>query len=230
MLVGIFKPFSALAWQGMGYALAFSSLCLAGGAVISGCSTPAGTAALTGGVATGLISAAGRAPAHEVEQIYYVGVFDPEEQVPRSIYRLRVHGQSSPLNKTRFASGWVPSKLIDAFGGQVSIDPNSQGSSVVTGISTNQEVLLPVGKRLWQFGPEASRESASAYRLVIVMGADPGAFFATVDKALGYTSDSAVKQVNAAVQANLYSVLASLVETTERYEKLKQNTGNGIKP
>src|SRR5207245_550280 len=70
----------------------------------AGCAHNAQTAGLiAGGIATAAVT-----PTHELEQIYYLGVFDPDEQLPRSVYRLRVHGQSSPLNATRFASGWVP--------------------------------------------------------------------------------------------------------------------------
>ena len=36
------------------------------------------------------------------------------EQVPPSVYRVRVKGQASFLSATKFASGWVPADLVDS--------------------------------------------------------------------------------------------------------------------
>src|ERR1700678_724775 len=98
----------------------------------SGCHTPLETAGLSAGVlATGIATGA-VSPTTEMEQVYYLGVFDPNEQVPSTIYRVRVHGQSSMWNSARFASGWVPAKLIDSLGSQVALDPNGTSAAAAS--------------------------------------------------------------------------------------------------
>src|ERR1700722_5095094 len=72
--------------------------------IVAGCATPAGTVGLIGGVTAIL----GNAPADEIEETYYLGVFDPQEQLPPAVYRVTVHGQASSMSYVRFASGWVP--------------------------------------------------------------------------------------------------------------------------
>ena len=47
-------------------------------------------------------------PNADLEQTYYLGSFDPQDQIPPAIYRIRVRGQSSLLSTVRFASSWVP--------------------------------------------------------------------------------------------------------------------------
>src|SRR4051794_16313012 len=75
-----------------------------------GCSTPEQTITLVGGTTSVL----GQSPAQEIQQVYYLGVFDPQEQVPPAVYRITVHGQGSAMSFVRFASGWVPAPLIDS--------------------------------------------------------------------------------------------------------------------
>ena len=79
------------------------STALVGTLALTGCNnlTPGAEVALA-------TSFGGRAPTNEVQQIYYLGVFDPREQVPPTIYRVRVLGQAAAISRTRFASGWVP--------------------------------------------------------------------------------------------------------------------------
>ncbi|HQR16172.1 MAG TPA: hypothetical protein PKW52_13355 [Nitrospira sp.] len=33
-------------------------------------------------------------PGHDIEQVYYLGSFDPQEQIPPALYRVRVRGQA----------------------------------------------------------------------------------------------------------------------------------------
>ncbi len=79
-------------------------------AALAGCDNPAAPAVLG---AVGVVTIAGQAPAQEVEQVYYLGVFDPQEQLPPAVYRVTVKGQASAFNQTKFASGWVPAAAID---------------------------------------------------------------------------------------------------------------------
>jgi hypothetical protein len=58
---------------------------------VTGCNSLPLNFALGTGIATGL---GAMTPGHEIEQIYYLGSFDPQEQVPPALYRVRVRGQA----------------------------------------------------------------------------------------------------------------------------------------
>lgn len=108
----------------------FGCLLVGGALILAGCATPAQTAALAAG---GAIVSAASMPGHDLEQTYYLGSFDPEEQLPPAMYRITVRGQASSFSRIRFASGWVPAFMIDSLRGQVGIDPNSEDPVTVTG-------------------------------------------------------------------------------------------------
>src|SRR5690349_10039840 len=61
-------------------------------------------------------------PGHDIEQVYYLGSLDPQEQVPPALYRVRVRGQASIISWMSFGSGWVPADLIDSLGSSVEIN------------------------------------------------------------------------------------------------------------
>lgn len=113
-------------------AFAAAAAVLAGTA---GCTTEQ---ALWGAGATTVFGAA--SPGNEIEQTYYLGVFDPLEQVPPSLYRIRVHGQASALSRTRFASGWVPAPLADALDTRFEFDGES-GRLTTERASQSQAIL-----------------------------------------------------------------------------------------
>src|SRR3990170_1976263 len=107
------------------------------------------TRAIVGGsVGTTLLGA--RSPTHEIEQIYYLGVFDPREQLPEAIYRVTVKGQASFISFTRFASGWVPAAVIDSLGGKVHLNTQTGSSDAVTITRPDAQALsdLQTGRRL----------------------------------------------------------------------------------
>lgn len=58
-------------------------------------------------------------PTQDIEQVYYLGSFDPIEQVPPEFYRVTVRGQASFISRMRFGSGWVRSELIDSLNTRV---------------------------------------------------------------------------------------------------------------
>jgi len=124
-----------------------------------------------------------RSPTHEIQQVYYLGVFDPREQVPPSIYRLTVHGQSSFMSATKFASGWVPASMADSLDSHIQFNEKSDKLEFSSG--DNKIEKLKTGKRLVLFGPEGFREAPKDHRLVVVMGSNPEAYFQAVDEALG---------------------------------------------
>lgn len=166
----------------------------------SGCSTEG---AVVGGVVGATVLGA-RAPGHDLEQIYYLGVFDPLDQLPPTIYRVTVRGQSSVLNSTNFASGWLPAPFVDALDTSIKWDENAGVARVLpsdanvtpkpTAPGSKGEGRdpaqgdaqgFPVGRRLVLFGPEGFREAPKNHRLVIVMASDPSAYFDQVARAMG---------------------------------------------
>ena len=153
---------------------------------LSGCGSKAANLALgIGSVVVAPAAFAGaQLPPDEIAQTYYLGVYDPQDQLPPSIYRVRVHGQSSFLNNTKFASGWVHASLIDSLGTQIEFNEKNGGLKIEKVDSDNQGQIA-TGRRLMMFGPEGFREAPEDHRLVVVMGSDPSAFFEAVDQTLG---------------------------------------------
>lgn len=184
----------------------------------SGCANPEQTAGLVTG---GVIAAGAQSPTHEVAQIYYLGVFDPEEQLPPLVYRVTVRGQSSYLNLTRFASGWVPAGAIDSLGSQLSLDANSNSVVSYTQGDSNLQAQIKVGRRLMMFGPEGFREAPANHRLVIVMGADPSKFFEAVDSALMDISNVSVERENAQVRQVMFEELFRVRNSRENLRQFQ---------
>lgn len=132
-------------------------------------------------------------PAQEIEQIYYLGVFDPQEQVPPTVYRIRVHGQASFISNMRFGSGWVPAGLIDSLGTNIGFN---DGSISIDQESSDKLSSIQTGRRLVLFGPEGFREAPEGHRLVIVMGSSPEEFFNAIDRSLGVVNQAIAEQRN----------------------------------
>lgn len=152
--------------------------------LLSACATPAQNTVLGLG-AVGLL---GLAPSTNITQTYYLGVFDPREQLPPTIYRLRVQGQASVLSGTSFASGWVRADLVDSLSGRIDFDKGkvrtTADAKMEKAVNT-EENRSSLDRRLVMFGPEGFREAPKDHRLVVVMGSSPETFFSAVDRALG---------------------------------------------
>jgi hypothetical protein len=151
-------------------------------AAVSGCSTIQETNQAVVGSSVLL----GHTPTTNIGQTYYLGVFDPREQLPPTIYRIRVQGQASALSSTQFASGWVRADLVDSLSGRVNLDKGqiSQSEDKDSQIRLNED-RNELNRRLVMFGPEGFREAPKDHRLVIVMGSSPQTFFGAIDQALG---------------------------------------------
>ncbi len=193
--------------------------------VCAGCATPAQTGGLAVGVATAVGSVV---PAHELEQTYYLGVFDPEEQLPATVYRLTVRGQASFLSKMQFASGWVPAALIDSLNSRVGLNADNASTVQFSQTSTNETVNLATGRRLMLFGPEGFREAPRNYRLVVVMGADPEAFFRAIDGALGVLSGATIERGNAALEKKLFEALVTTSSSRQNLNRLKSEVSEDL--
>ena len=119
---------------------------------VAGCSNITDTVTL-GTIGATLVG--GQSPTHELEQIYYLGVFDPQEQIPPTVYRVRVHGQASFISFMRFGSGWVPAQVIDSLGTGVGFD--DAGNIEITPAGGEAPPTFETGRGLMMFGPEGFR-------------------------------------------------------------------------
>ncbi|MCH7936672.1 MAG: hypothetical protein IH994_06230 [Proteobacteria bacterium] len=164
-----------------------------------------------------------RTPSHEIQQVYYLGSFDPQEQLPPTIYRVRVHGQASILSSTKFASGWVPAEVVDSLNTNIGFDVNDRKKPNVK-ITKGEEDLskLETGRRLMQFGPEGFREAPKDHRLVIVMGASPKAFFEGISNALGQVSTLKKERVHSALRTQLFDDLITLRNRQQKLDALEK--------
>jgi hypothetical protein len=167
----------------------------------------------------GLVATAvgARSPTTELVQTYYLGVFDPQDQLPPALYRIRVRGQSSALSSVQFASGWVPAAVIDSLTRQVSI--SKTGSVTISKDDPADDPLskLTVGRRLMMFGPEGFREAPADHRLAIVMGSSPDAFFDSVGQALGAVSQAKFGSPNKSLATGLSKFLLEIKYEAELY-------------
>lgn len=174
-------------------------------------------------------------PGHDIEQVYYLGSFDPQEQIPPTLYRVRVRGQASIIGWMRFGSGWVPAELIDSLGSSVEIN-KADGKILFTKGGNEQLSKLKIGRRLMQFGPEGFREVPKEHRLVIVMGANPEKFFAAMDEALGSFVQAKADQDNNALNRLLFEAMTTVkaekqvieAQLEAAKEQFPANEGRGL--
>lgn len=160
-------------------------------------------------------------PSHEIEQIYYLGVFDPQEQIPPMVYRVRVHGQASFISATHFASGWVPAQIIDSLGSSIKFDKSGQ-LNVSSGAADTLSSIR-TGRRLVVFGPEGFREAPRDHRLVIVMGSTPEDFFNAINESLGTVSSVIEEQRATALTRELFEALTQVKNERDRLTGLERD-------
>jgi hypothetical protein len=177
------------------------------------------TADIVGGTA-GSTTFFGNSPSHQFEQVYYLGVFDPQEQLPETIYRVIVRGQAGAISFTNFASGWVPAQVVDSLGTNLGF---ARGSKQV-GYKAGDDKLMSsmrTGRRMMLFGPEGFREAPADHRLVIVMGSDPNEYFKAIDSALGTVSEVQVAQLNNDLRKKLTQAMMELKSENNELKDLE---------
>ena len=183
-----------------------------------GCATPLETA----GLAAGVTAAGAHSPNNEVEQTYYLGVFDPQEQLEPSVYRVRVHGQASAISFTRFASGWIPAAAADSLGTTLRFNAKT-GTEITRTDADDLLSELKTGRRLMIFGPEGFREAPADHRLAIVMGSSPEAYFRSIQTALGNSAQLIAERRNEGLRRDLFDALRAIREHDRRMDSLKTN-------
>lgn len=159
----------------------------------------------------------GLSPSNSLEQIYYLGIFDPHEQLPATIYRVTVRGQASSFSQMSFGSGWVNSRVVDSLATPISVNPKT--GKVNIGKAEDGELSELTGnRRLVLFGPEGFREAPKDHRLVIVMGASPEAYFQAIDQALGTIAEVQHEQLQGTAKEK---VMQALLNASNQQERLK---------
>jgi hypothetical protein len=178
---------------------------------VAGCETTAGTVVLA---TAGATVAGSYSPNNEIQQVYYVGIFDPQEQLPTAVYRITVHGQSSFISDTKFASGWVPAAFADSLDTRIGF--NDAGALTMEG---KGGAGVATGRRLMMFGPEGFREAPRDHRLCIVMGSSPQKFFDAVSNGLETIAEVTAEQTTSAA-TNL--ILKEMLRLKDERQKLRE--------
>ena len=149
---------------GMGFisrrgAVAHVVLVAALGLTLAACDSKTGNITLG---ALGITALGAGSASSEIEQIYYVGIFDPQDQLDPQVYRIRVHGQASLIGFTKFASGWVPASVVDSLGSSIGYDKTTQQFKV-TPTNGQSSDAIQAQRKLVMFGPEGFREIGRAH-------------------------------------------------------------------
>jgi hypothetical protein len=165
----------------------------------------------------------GRTPSNDLEQVYYLGVFDPQEQIPTTIYRVIVKGQASAISRMDFGSGWVPAEMVDSLNTSIGFDPKTGISKIKSGDSKNNSSINN-GRRLMLFGPEGFREAPANHRLVIVMGSSPEKYFAAIDSALGTVGKVRMEQLDKKARDQLVQEMLSISQSQKNLKDLQITT------
>lgn len=184
--------------------------------LLGGCTASKDTIGWGAGI--GGMALLAHSPNNEIEQIYYLGVFDPQEQVPPTVYRVRVHGQASAMSLMKFASGWVPADMIDSLGTSLSFEKDSGVLDIQGGDKWSG--ALPTKRKLVMFGPEGFRQAPKNHRLVIMMGSNPEEFFKAIDMSLGMVSETKVRQHSAELQHDVVKALLEIRKERQRLDDL----------
>lgn len=158
-------------------------------------------------------------PSADVSQTYYLGSFDPQEQLPPAVYRIRVRGQSSILNATRFASSWVPAEVVDSLNRSIADDPKS-GVVRYRGGAQNSSDLKSAGRGLVLFGPEGFREAPRDHRLVVIMGSSPEKVEQAFASALGTVAQAQFGDTAVNLDRQMFERLTTLHGEKERLRAL----------
>ncbi len=169
-------------------------------------------------------------PSQEIQQTYYLGAFDPQEQLPPTVYRIRLHGQASFISFMRFASGWVPAPLIDSLSSSVGFEEEKTGGVRIDAGASEQLAKLTTGRRLMVFGPEGFREAPRDHRLVVVMGSSPEDFFEAIDESLGIIAEARASQADDALDEKLFQALIELRSERQKLQDLERDVDAALPP
>lgn len=189
----------------------------------SGCHEPLLT---TGAVVVGATYLGVQAPTTDLQQVYYVGIFDPQGQLPPMVYRFSVKGQASFWSSTQFASGWVQAAMVDSLNESMEFDKDGR---LVVRDRDDTAIPFQTGRRLIMFGPEGFRESPKDHRLVIVMGSSPDKYFEEIGKQMRLLSGEAQSADERARGESMKVALHDLNQQLKRMQALSNELQEEVK-
>jgi hypothetical protein len=114
--------------------------------------------------------------------------------------------------------------LVDSLAGRFVLDPNGQGEVQMFHSDSTNRVTLETGRRFWSFGPEGFRENPKDYRLVIVMGGSPDAFFKAIDHALGDMGVAQGQASSSTLQTKIIQQLLALEKSRVELQEVELQT------
>lgn len=169
-------------------------------------------------IGTSLLTAGTKLPSAEVYQVYYLGVYDPINQIPPTFYRITVRGQASFFSDMKFASGWLPAEAVDSLTQGVTFKQETQ--SPYAEASNGGEKTTSVRRKFVLMGPEGVRENPDEHRLAIIMGASPKNFLAAVDSAMGEVLQVNKMEKDTEFRKKLTTTLIQLAKNRNELSKL----------
>jgi len=179
--------------------------------------------------ALGITALGASSASSEIEQIYYVGIFDPQGQLDPQMYRIRVHGQASLLGFTKFASGWVPASVVDSLSSNIGFNDKSNQVTVTPATGSTQDAIQ-AHRKLIMFGPEGFRESPKDHRLAIAMGSNPEAFFDALNTSLGDATKLLAAKRNDGLMRGLFEELVKLKAESGRLDDFARDLATELPP
>lgn len=161
-----------------------------------------------------------------IHTIHYLGVFDPQDQVPPELYRIDISGRAGAFSNVKYGSGWVPARQADLL--VQDIRPDDQGRISVTGDETRTVSVTP-RRRFFEIGPFAVATEPDDGRFVVVMSADPDYFFKKIGMLTRFgKDDSALATARTAlinkVQEKRIAANRDSLETRKELEAVASTT------
>ena len=161
-----------------------------------------------------------------IHTTHYLGVFDPQQQVPEELYKVTIDGNASAVSDVKYASGWVPAAQADLLVTQLQRD--DQDNITITG-DASKTVSVALRRRFFEIGPSGVSTQPEDGRFVIVMGANPDYFFKKMGLLTRFGKDDGEVASSIAALANEVrkKQVAAAAKTQAALEELAKESGEG---
>jgi len=175
-----------------------------------------------------LASSAASCSSTRIQTTHYLGVFDPQQQVPEELYKVTIDGNASAVSDVKYASGWVPAAEADLLVTQVKRD--DQDNITITG-DASVSVSVGTRRRFFEIGPSGVSTQPEDGRFVIVMGSNPDYFFRKMGLLTRFGKDDSAIASSIAALANVVreKQVAAAGQTQKALEELSKDSAGGGK-
>jgi len=153
-----------------------------------------------------------------VKTTHYLGVFDPQEQVPAELYRITIEGNAGVFSKVNYATGWVPANAADLL--SVDVRPSQDGKIEITG-DQSKTVTVGARRQFFEIGPTGVATQPEDGRFVVVMSSNPDYFFKKVGMLSRFGTDDSANEASrralmSTIQAKRAQVASDAVATQDQ--------------